>query len=215
METAEPAIARRHRDQRAAHREPGQRASEAAAHQPERRQPEMAEDQRPAEQRVDADSGNAQPQHDARPLERRDEIAQQLKQKPGRGAPHVGAQESLALARQHLRNAKRAHQGPDVPQQQPVRRKRDDQQPQAGAEGAAHVANRIGPLPERGRHHRRRSDDQPQQEQVEGEGEVERQSRRGELGRAEPAHEQDVGRLDQLLREVGEDQRPGERERRA
>ena len=39
--------------------------------------------------------------------------------------------------------------------------------------------------------------------------------RRGELGRAEPAHQQHVGRLDQLLREIGEDQRPGERERRA
>ena len=88
-------------------------------------------------------------------------------------------------------------------------------QPQAGAEGAADVAHRVEALAERGRHHRRRGDDQPEQEQVEGEGEVERQRRGGELGRAEPAHQQDVGRLDQLLGQVGEDQRPGERQRRA
>ena len=208
-------VARGHRDQRAAHRQPGQRAPEAAAHQTQRGKPQAAEDQRPAEQRVDGDSRNAQPQDDARPLERRDEIAEQLEQKPGRGAPHVGAQEGLALARQLLRDAECAHQGADVPQQQPVGRKREDQQPQAGAEGSPHVANRIEPLSERGRHHRRRGDEQPEQQQVEGEGEVERQRRRGELGRAEPAHEQDVGRLDQLLRKVGEDQRPGERESRA
>ena len=52
-------------------------------------------------------------------------------------------------------------------------------------------------------------------QKVEGESQVQRERRRGELRRAEPAHEQDVGRLDRLLGQVGEDQRPGERQRRA
>ncbi len=68
------------------------------------------------------DSADAQPQHDARPLERGDEVAQQLEQQPGRRAPHVGAQERLALAGELRRLAERAHQVADVPQQQPVRR---------------------------------------------------------------------------------------------
>ena len=43
----------------------------------------------------------------------------------------------------------------------------------------------------------------------------EREGSRGQLGGSKAAHQQDVGRLDQLLGEVGKDQRPGERKRRA
>ncbi len=182
---------------------------------PKRGKPEAAEDQRPAQHGVDGDPGDAQPQDDPRPFERRDEIAQQLEQQPRRGAPHVGAQERLALARQIRRDAEGAHDAADVPQDQPVGRQHRGNQPQAGAEGAAHVAHRVEALPERGRHHRRGGDDQPEHQQVEGEGQVERQRRGGKLGCAEPAHQQHVGRLDDLLGEVGEDQRPGERQRRA
>ena len=49
----------------ATHRiEPGERAAEPAADQAERGQAEMAEDQRPAEQRIERDPADAQPQHD-------------------------------------------------------------------------------------------------------------------------------------------------------
>ena len=41
-----------------------------------------------------------------------------------------------------------------------------------------------------------RGDEQAEQQQVEGEGQVERERRGRELGRAEPAHQQHVGRLD-------------------
>ena len=119
----------------------------------------MAEDQRPAEQRIKRDPGEAQPQHDARPLERRDKIPQQLEQQPGRGAPHVGAKECLALARQHFGLAEEAHQVTDVPQDQPVRRQHEQEQPQARTERPPHVAHRIEALSQRRRHHRRGGDE--------------------------------------------------------
>src|SRR4051794_30998345 len=71
VEAAELPVSRNKSDQRAAHDQPGQRAADTAASEAERWQAEMAEDQRPAEQRVKGDSGKAQPQYDARPLERR------------------------------------------------------------------------------------------------------------------------------------------------
>ena len=107
---------------------------------------ETAKDQRPAEQGVERDPADAQPQHDPRPLERRHEVAQQLEQQPRRGAPHVGAKERLALAGQLFPPGRSARMNvADVPQQQPVGRHRhESQQPQARAKGAAHVAHRIG-----------------------------------------------------------------------
>ena len=200
---------------RGAKDKPGERAAEATADQSERGEAEMAEDQRPAEQRVEADAEKAEPQNDARPLERGEEVAQQVKQQPGRGAPHVGAEERLSLARQGLRFPECAHEAADMPQQQPVGRQRKDQQPQSGTKRAADVADRIEALSKRRRDHRRRGDQQAKKEHVEREGEVERERRRGELGRPKPAHQQDVGRLDCLLGDVGEDQRPGERQHRA
>ena len=111
--------------------------------------------------------------------------------------------------------SERDHQAADVPHQQPVRRHHHRDEPQACAERAADIADGIGPRPERRRHHRRGGGNQPKHQQVEGEGEIEREGCRGELRRAQAAHQQDVGRLDHLLGHVCEDQRPGEREHRA
>ena len=184
--------------------------------QAERRKPEMAEDQRPAEQRVDARfrQCSATARRAAARAPKRSCAAAGTAatarcttcRRAGTSGPARAARGDWPKAR--MRSA-------DMPQQQPVRRHADRDQPQPGAESPADVAHGVEALSERGRHHRRRGDDQAEQEDVEGEGEIERERRRRELGRAEPAHQQDVGRLDRLLGEVGEDQRPGERQRRA
>ncbi len=115
MEAAEAAIEHDHENQRAAHGQPGQGTAQPATDQAKRRQAEVAEDQRPAEQGVERDPGDAQPQDDAGPLERRDEVTQQLEQQPRRGAPHVGAKEGLALPRKVGRLSERAHDVADMP----------------------------------------------------------------------------------------------------
>ena len=212
MEAAELAVERRHADQRPAHGHPGQGAAEAATDEAERGQTQMTEDQSPAEQEVERDPRQAEPQDDARPLQGRNEIAQQLEHQPRRGAPHVGAEERLPLLGELRRLAERAHDVADVPQDEPVGRHCKQDQPQPGAKRPPHVAHGIRSPPERGRHHRRGGGDKAEQEDVESEGQVERQGRAGELGRAEAAHQQDVGRLDHLLGQIGEHQRPGERQ---
>jgi len=155
VKSSKPPLDRYDSDQPAAHCQPGQRAAQAAAPKPQRRKTEMTEDQRPAQHRVDQDSHDAQPQDDARTLQRRDKVTQKLKQQPRRGAPHVGAQERLPLARQFLRDAEGTHQIPDVPQQQPVRRQHRGDQPHSGAESAAHIPDGVEVLAERRRHYRR------------------------------------------------------------
>ena len=123
--------------------------------------PEMAEDQRPAEQGVERDAADAEPQHHPRPLERRDEVAQQLEQQPGRGAPHVGAQERLALARRARRTGR-------------TRASAARRATAAASRAAATIASSHRPArkvrrtsrtalnrwPKRGRHHRRGGGDQ-------------------------------------------------------
>ena len=105
----------------------------------------MAEDQRPAEKRVEANSPKAQPQDDAGPLERCDEVAKKLEDQPGSRAPHIGAHEALSLLGELGGLSERAHQDADVPKDEPVRRKRERKQPQAGAERPTDVTNGVGP----------------------------------------------------------------------
>src|SRR5881628_3325955 len=97
MKAPEPPFPANDENQRAAQDQPGERASDTAADQPQRGQAETPKDERPAQKGVDRDSGKTQPQHDARALEHGDEIAQQLEQQPGSRAPHVSAQEGLTL----------------------------------------------------------------------------------------------------------------------
>src|SRR5437868_14791906 len=72
VETPELPVGGHHRNERAAKCQPSQSAPQAAADEPERGKAEMAEDQRPAEERIETDPPEAQPQNDSRPLERRD-----------------------------------------------------------------------------------------------------------------------------------------------
>src|SRR6185295_19997980 len=98
VEAAELGPRRDDDDERNTQDQPGQAAPKAAADQAQPRQAEMAEDQRPAEDSVENDAADTEPQHDARALERREEVPEQLEQQPRRGAPHVCAQEGLALS---------------------------------------------------------------------------------------------------------------------
>ena len=159
---------------------------------------------------------DAQPQNDARALERGDEVAKQLEQEPGRGAPHVGAKERLPLARKLLRIARTRASG----------RRRATA---AANKAASTCASSHRPARKVRRTSRTALDRWPSAVAIIGDEAMNKPSSKRlkvkvrlsakrrccELGRAEAAHQQDVGRLDRLLRQVGENQRPGEREHRA
>ena len=115
VETAELPIAEQHEDERAAHDGPGQGAAQPPADETQGGEAKMTEDQRPAEQCVDAYAPQAKPQNNGWPFKRGHEVAQQLEQQPRRSAPHVGSEERLTLASQLLCLAECAHDAADMP----------------------------------------------------------------------------------------------------
>ena len=102
-----------------------------------------------------------------------------------------------------------------MPEDEPDRQGDRHRRPQPLADRAAHVADRMALAAEFARDHRRGRGHQADAEDQEGEIEVRRQRPGGQHVGTEPAHHHDVGRAEQHLREVGQDQRPGQRKRGA
>ena len=175
----------------------------------------MAEDQRPAEQRVERDPAEAQPQH------RRGRSSAATKSRSSWNSSH-GAETTYRRGETSgprwqapATGRTPASDVADMPQQQPKRRHRRPPQPQAGAKvrRTSRTAFERGPsavaiIGEE-------AVSRPEQSSAEGEGEVERQRRRRQLQSApsQPISSTSVAWIS-LLRQVGEDQRPGERESR-
>ena len=102
-----------------------------------------------------------------------------------------------------------------VPEDQPEGHADRGRRPQRLADGAAHVADAVAAHAELLRHHRRGRHDQAHAEDQEGDEQVHAELRGGKGPRPDPAEQEHVGRLDQRLADIGEDERPGERRRRA
>ena len=159
---------------------PGQCASNPAADQAERGQAEMAEDQRPAEQGVDRRCRRCSAT--GRPA-------------AARARRRNCASAGTAATARCTTYRRAGTSGRSRPAPDPGRRRAGSRRyatapasrtaamtssHRPGAKGAADVAHRVRAPAERGGHHRRGGSDQPEQEHVEGVGEVERQRRRGE-----------------------------------
>ena len=94
VEAAELAVGDDDQRQHQRQQRPDDRAGQPAAENAQRRQAEMAEDQPIAEQRVEHDAGQADHQHPAGPLQRRDEVAHRLEQQERHHRPHVAVDEA-------------------------------------------------------------------------------------------------------------------------
>jgi hypothetical protein len=102
-----------------------------------------------------------------------------------------------------------------VPEDRPDRHGDRDGEPQALTKGAADIARRVPVAAEFSGDHRRGGRDDADTEEKEGEKQIGAERRGGERIGAETADQDDVGRRHRRLGDVGQNDRPGERQRRA
>ena len=212
---AKAAVPRHDQPRPGQHDQVGAGAGEPRPGETEGGQAEGAEDQQPAEPRVERDRGQGHRQRPERTLDRRQERAQYDEAEVGQQAPLQGVHERHGPGRDR-RVLSHGEQDPiRMPHHEPHRHADHHRAPKTLADRAPHLAHRMAVAPERHGDHRHGGRDEPHAEIGQRLVEACGQDGGREFLRAEPADHHHVDGRDRDLGQVGEDQRPAERQRGA
>ncbi len=192
----------------------GQHARQRRAEHAERGRAEVAEYESVVAEHGDADRQHGDRRGEDRAAERGDEVAQHVGHQHRHDRPLDHTEERPRARSNGGRLARRQHDFLAEMQESGRRQPGEQRQPQTHPGRAAHFAHGVPPTAQLGRdqrrdharHARERPRDEAEQRYREARG-------RQRLG-AQPGDEDHVDRVDQHLREIGDHQRPGERQRR-
>ncbi len=172
----------------------------------------IAEDQDPRGERIEDHAAKTDPESRERTLHRGDEAAQDDEEEERQQRPFEAAEISAGQRRERRILPKEKQDRFGEPEKDPDRNGYGDRAPHSLTEGAADVAHRMLTLAKLSRDDRRGRHDDADGEDHEGEEQVHAEGARGERLRAEAADQDHVDRGHRGLREIGQHERPGQRE---